>query len=649
MNKIINLDYKWYITYLNFQEKPKEDMMSEDIKNWIKATVPGDIHRDLCSAGVIPEPYFGINADLCRWVEEKDWYYKTIFNLPDIDKSKKIFLIFEGIDTFATIFLNGEKIAENKNMFTFIKVDITEKVCFDKKNILVVKISSPIFSVQIKDKNLSDWYLPRLYSRKAQFNYGWDIAPHLVSIGIWKPVYIKIVDNIEISDIYVKTNSWNAKTAFLKTDVEIKNYFNKDAEVNLILEVLDEKKEKIQEIEKKVIVKKLKKGRIKIPFKISPFKLWWPNGAGEQALYTAIISIKKGSEIIEKKEEEFGIRNIKLIQDKISKDESTFYFVINGKRIFIKGFNWTPADTFPGTIKPERYETLLRMIKETGANMLRVWGGGIYEDEIFYKLCSKLGILIWQDFMFACSKYPDDKEFLKEAEKEAVEVVKRLRRHTCLTIWSGGNENDSFGCGKSHKIGWQILKKVCKKLNPEIPYIPDSPYDPLGKDPNSNLRGDCHLWAHGKSYRDEFFLNGKSKFVSEIGHISVPNLETLLSFMPEDKLWPPFNKYWFYHASDTLRVGWKFRIQSLFDSIKNNNLPEPQNINEFIEFTQDLQAEAYKTFAEYFADLPNCGGILLWNVCDCWPQISDSIIDWYLRPKKVYYKVKEIFLKLKNE
>jgi len=640
---MINLSQNWHLTWCNFQKTPNKELLTGNVKDWLKATVPGDVHLDLFFAGLIPDPYFGLNADLCRWIEEKDWYYRTDFVAPRLSISQKIFLIFEGIDTFATIFLNGEEIARNKNMFTSIKVDITEKIK-KGKNKLAVKIASPVFSVELKDKSLSDWYLPRLYARKAQFNYGWDIAPHLVSIGIWKPVYLKIVKKAIISDLYIQTISWDKKTAFLKAEIEIETY-QENIQAVLILKIFSPEQKKLREITRKFSTRKPQKKKIVIYFDLSPFELWWPNGFGKQSLYQASLSLEQGSELINQREQSFGIKNVRLVQERISRKERSFYFRINGKRIFIKGFNWTPADTFPGTIKPEKYRFLLKMIKETGANMLRVWGGGIYEPEIFYQICSELGIMVWQDFMFACGSYPDDKEFLKEVKEEAKQIVQRLRKHPCLALWSGGNENDCTG--KKHKIGWGVLSQICKNLDPNTPYIPDSPFDPLKKEANCNLRGDSHRWAHGKSYKDKFYLKDKSKFVSEIGHISVPDIKTLSSFLPKNKLWPPFNEYWYYHSSDTLKVGWKNRINSLFESIRNNGLPEPKNLEQLIKTTQDLQAKAYQTWTNYYYHEANCGGILLWNLYDCWPQISDSIISYNLKPKKAYYAVKETFLKLK--
>lgn len=651
MQKSIYLNKGWKLKWTSFRQvRDVEKFLSGSTENWIDAQIPGDVHKDILNAGEGVDFYYGLNADLWRWVEDKDFWYRNDIELPEIGKDETAYLIFEGIDTFSTIYINGKQVWCNKNMFLPVEIDITE-YCRKKKRInLCVKISSPVLSVDLnKDRDINDWNIPRLFARKAQFNYGWDIAPRLISCGIWKDVKIEIYKKARIKDLWVKTKDIKNDQATLEIEIEIE-YFKELKKGEIEIEIYDGE-EKIEVISKSISSKDKK---LKIPLRIKNPKLWWPNGLGEQNLYLCKAILKEKGEIIDEKEGNFGIKKVELIQEKIKEKEYSFYFKINGKKIFIKGFNWTPLDALPGVIEKERYEKVLKLVKEANVNMLRVWGGGIYEKEIFYELCDRYGIMIWQDFMFACGRYPEYKEFLKEVEREAEFVIKSLRKHTCISLWSGGNENDTFRYweeGKSyikHKLSRKVLKNVWKKLNPEIPFIPDSPFSPSGDDPNSDIEGDCHLWAHGKSYKDDFYIKKRPRFISEIGHISVPDKEILLKFIPEEKLWPVFNEYWYYHSSDTLRYGWKYRIRSLFDSIKANNLPEPKNIDELIEATQTLQADAYVFWTEYYYNQPYCNGILLWNVCDCWPQISDSIISYDLKPKKVYYRIKEVFGKLKS-
>lgn len=659
MKTSILLNQGWRLTWRSFGDEGRlSDLLTGPAEGWLAAQVPGDVHLDLMAAGEMPDPFFGLNGDLCRWVEEKDWWYRLDFAGPSISDGERVFLVFDGLDTFATVYLNGKKVATHANMFTPLSVDVTSYYRPDKTNHLAVKLASPVLSVNInEDRNVgSDWNIYRLFARKAQFNYGWDIAPRIVSVGIWQPVRLVIFQCARISDAWVKVFDFNEKEASLELQAEVEALTGEPGkvEVELELEVFGELlspegPHSPPIMEKKVSVP-LSSARtpVHLPFKIEGPRLWWPSGLGEPSLYSYRLTLLENDRPLDRQEGNFGIKSIELVQEPLE-EGSSFYFKVNGRPIFAKGFNWTPADAIPARITPERYEKLVSLVKDANANMLRVWGGGIYEPEVFYDLCDRAGILIWQDFMFACGHYPEHEDFLAEVADEAEYVVKRLRRHSCLALWSGGNENDIFRFWRQgrdylkHRVAREVIAPVCKALNPEVPFIPDSPVSPSGDDPNNTIEGDSHRWAHGTAYKGDFYLKDRSRFVSEIGHISVPDKEVLLSFIPEDKLWPPFNEYWYYHAADTVRVGWKYRIGSLFKSIKESGLPEPGNLEEFIETTQNLQAEAYKTWAEHYASLPECGGILLWNVCDCWPQISDAVIAYPLVPKKAYYAAREVF------
>ncbi|HRR95507.1 MAG TPA: glycoside hydrolase family 2 TIM barrel-domain containing protein, partial [Candidatus Ratteibacteria bacterium] len=585
MRNTIYLNDGWKLCWRSFRdEKDIDKLTTGSTDDWISATVPGDVHIDLLKNGIGPDFYYGLNADLWRWVEEKDWWYRTEINTPNIQHNEVVHIIFEGVDTFSTIFINGEKIITNKNMFTPIEIDITQ-YCKKYQNIkIAVKISSPIFSVDVnKDQKIVGSNLPRMFARKAQYNYGWDIAPRLISIGIWRPVRIETYNCGRIKDFWITIKKLDKKKSILECECEIE-YFkqieNGEVKIEIFEGAIDEQGNKIIETSKKISSKNFP---LKISINLKNPKIWWPNGFGEQNLYSYIVSLKKDGKIIDEKRGNFGIKKIELIQEKLSKSERSFYFKINNKKIFIKGLNWTPLDALPGSIENEKYEKVIKLVKNINANMLRVWGGGIYEPDIFYDLCDKYGIMIWQDFMFACGRYPENKEFLNEVKDEATYVIKRLRKHVCISLWCGGNENDIFRYWEDghnyikHKCR-NVLKKIWEKLNTQIPFIPDSPFSPSENDPNDDKEGDVHLWAHGKSYKDNFYIKKRPKFVSEIGHISVPDKKTLLSFIPDEKLWPVFNEYWYYHSSDTLRVGWKYRINSLFNSIKANNLPQPENI-----------------------------------------------------------------------
>lgn len=642
MRNRIELNDSWRLTGRDFRCSATEDLLTGPTDGWLPASVPGDVHQDLRAANRIPDPYFALNADHCRWVAEKDWFYRCDFDAPAIRPGQRAALVFDGIDTYATIYLSGAEIARNQNMFTPIRVDVTDRIKPGERNQLAVRVASPMFSVEMNDPALTNWYTPRIFSRKAQYNYGWDIAPHLVSVGIWQPVYLEVMDDVALGDIHVRTRGWSKSAARLNADIEF-DAVPGAAECDLVVEVFNPDGATVASL---TSVCKPEKGA-RVPLSISPYRLWWPNGLGEHALYRIRVTLKRGQDILDAREQRFAIRKIETYQETVSIDESSFYFAVNGRKTFMKGINWTPADALPGTIPASKYRTLVEMVKDTGANMMRVWGGGVYEPELFYELCSENGILIWQDFMFSCAAYPETAAFIKEVKAEANAVVRRLRKHACLALWSGGNENDT-SFGRRFNIGWDVLQPICKRLDPDTPRIPDSPFDPAEKEPYTPLRGDSHRWAHGTSYRSDFYLKDVSKFVSEIGHLSVPDIETLKTFIPENKLWPPHNEVWHYHCSDTIKTGWDYRIQSLFRSIEANGLPEPKSLEEFIEVTQTLQAEACRVWTEYYHSQPHCGGILHWNVCDCWPQISDAVINHNLEPKKAYYALKEAFAKISD-
>jgi beta-mannosidase len=624
MKQRIGLNEDWSLTWSAF---------GGELGAWIAATVPGDVHQDMIRAGALPNPYYGLNGDVHRALENWDWFYRRDFIAPRLTPGQRVLLVFEGIDTVANVYLNGLEIARSANMWTPVRVDVTSAMKPDQANKIIVRIAPAT------DPNVQNSGIRPILPRKAQFNFGWDIAPRLVSAGIWRPVYLEIVDTAEISDLRFRIKHCGEQSADLAAEVEIEAPDPAFGGV-LQLEVFAPDGAKVAGA-----VKPARPGRAKIAFKIRPAQLWWPNMNGPQPLYTGRVTLAAGGHILDRRELKFGIRTVELVAGDEKAETGGFFFRVNGKRLFMKGFNWTPADAMPGTITAERYRTLLQRVRDCGANMLRVWGGGLYEPDLFYELCSEYGILIWQDFMFACAKYPSDAKFLREIKREGEAVVRRLRKHTCLALWCGGNENDAMHGGGSHAPGWKVLDKVCCRLDPDTPYIQDSPWLARGVGYVMPSHGrDAHNYWHRDAWQVP--LTDTSDFLSECGKIAVPDLETLRSCIPEDKLWPPHNEYWYYHVTDTERIGFKYRVQCLLDAITGSGMPEPQNIEEFIARSQECQAKFLKRMVEHYAGLPNCGGILLWNVCDCWPQVSDALIAWNLKPKPAYQAVKEVYLRI---
>jgi beta-mannosidase len=284
------------------------------------------------------------------------------------------------------------------------------------------------------------------------------------------------------------------------------------------------------------------------------------------------------------------------------------------------------------------------MAAEANIDMLRVWGGGIYEDKSFWDACDRYGILVWQDFMFGCSLYPQDQPFLNNVTAEAESVVRAFRGHVCLAAWCGDNEIDTL-CGPESGtiISREVLKEVVSRLDGSRPYIVSSPFSEPGRHPNDPESGDCHLWRHTIRPDDPFYTAKSANFVSEMGRISFPDQETIDTFVPADKQWPPNGPLWYYHSSDTNRWRRYRNVADVLESVRNNGYREPENIEELIESTQKIQADAYTCWIEHFGGDPQCWGLLLWNLCDIWPQISDAIISYDLRPKKAYNAVRSAY------
>ena len=652
-----SLNGKWELKYRDHEELVNFSKIDNGRDNWYNAKVPGDVHLDMMEAGLIDNPIFGRNADHCLWMESKDWWYRKVFEVPETFSGKTIYLRFAGLDTFATVFLNKEMIGRHKNMFTPLELDVTKHLKMKGENELFVKVSAPIYGVnpdltkEINNLNVKmrcDELLTAC-TRKAAMSYGWDIAPRLLTIGIWKDVDLLAFDEARIMDVYIHSDEISKQNAVILFEVEVQKEVAGNVKSELEACIGEQRKSiKIEQVDWQQ--------KYTFEFHIKNPQLWWPNGYGDQNLYSCKVRLLKDGVTIDTKESDFGIRKIELIQKPQKNNATSFFFRVNGKDIFIKGFNWTPPDAIFARIDRRRYEELLKLAKECNTNMLRVWGGGIYEKDSFYELCDRLGILVWQDFMLTGLVYPHEKrDFVENLEKEVEFVVKDLRSHACIALWCGDNEADLRWInweGRRHyfnKITRELIPDVLQKLDPERPYVSTSPSSPeLEKDPNDSLSGDRHQYMNGADYKHPDFMHNPCcpRFISETGYVSCPDKEVLSQFLRQEEMWPTDNKVWWYHSSDTRFEGSRSRIQALHQGIKNNGKPEPKNIDEFIKYTQKVQAEALVEWINVAAKNPECGGILFWNLCDCWPQISDSVIAYPCKPKLAYEGLRLAFGKI---
>ena len=637
---IIEINKNW-----QFAEKGKS--------NFLPATVPGCIHTDLIDNKVIPNPYYRSNEDSVQWIENKSWKYKTTFDcdesvlMDDVNE-----LVFEGIDTYCSVFLNGFQLnfgnqKETNNMFREWRTDIKPFLKTKSNKLELIFHSATIYD-SIKASE-SPYELPdsRAYSRKAQYQYGWDWGPRLVTSGIWKPVYIESWNILKIENIFVQPTFISDSLAKVKIQVSIIADYDTEATVEVSLE---NKKTETTKTEVK-----LSPGIniISLYTEIKEPKLWWPNGMGEQNLYTFKINAES-SEFSDTKQVKTGLRDIKLVREKDSIGES-FYFKINEKPFFSKGANYIPPDNFLPRVSLKKYESLVKNAAKANFNMLRVWGGGTYPDSYFYELCDQYGILLWQDFMFACNMYPTDSSFLENCKIEAIENVKRLQNHPSLALWCGNNENkngwedwgwqSSLNYTKSDSTEiWNgylelfenILPTIVKTYNPNIDYWPSSPLWGWGHKECDNF-GDSHYW--GVWWGEEPFEMFKEKvprFMSEFGFQAYPALRSIDKFtIPADRT----------RESSVMKVHQKHpRGEALINKYMKKSFNIPEKFEDYIYVSQLLQAKGMRIGIEaHRRSQPHCMGSLYWQYNDCWPVVSWSSMDYYFNWKALHYAAQNCF------
>lgn len=608
-------------------------------KNWLEASVPGNNFYDLLYHQIIPDPFYGNNEDSIKWVADRDWVYKSTFSVKkDLLSFQNHEIIFNGLDTYSEVFLNDSLILNADNMFRKWVVPINNLL--KKQNTLIIKFHNTS-SREIKKEIDLGYKLPggkKVHTRKAGFHYGWDWGPKIPVSGIWKPVEIISYNNAIIKDLYIEQKEVFDSVANFKINLEL----NVVKSGEYLLEVNNTK-----------YIKQLIKGvqNIDLDFNILKPKLWWPNGYGKQPLYDINVTLIKNKKIISTKKKKIGIRTVKLITSADSTGKN-FYFEINGEAIFMKGANYIPQDNLQNRVTTKKYKTLLDQVIKSNMNMLRVWGGGIYENEVFYNLCDSLGVLVWQDFMFACAMYPDNKSFIENIRLEAIDNVKRLRNHTSIILWCGNNEiaeawqnwgwQSSFSEKEIKKI-YRGYEMIFNKTLPEVvgeltnlPYWESSPQ--LGRgDSNHNNEGDVHYWGVWHDAQPfSTFEEEIPRFMSEFGFQSFPQISTIKSFSEE--------KDWLLDSEIMLSHQKHPRGNSLIQEYMNREYNQPKDFKKFVYASQILQAEGMRIGLEaHRRSQPYCMGTLYWQLNDCWPVASWSSIDYYGNWKALNYVVRDVF------
>lgn len=622
----VSLDGKW-----QFRELGKKEVF--------EGSVPGCVQLDLINNGTLPDPFYASNEVEFYHLEEKDFEYVKEFEVDSLDfKVKK--LVFEGIDTIADIYLNDFYLGKAENMFLRYEFDVSNSIRRGKNTLRVILYSPIKEAERLKRIYQSKYsYSHRSWIRKAQYSYGWDWGPRILQIGIWKSVYLDFHNGLEISDEFVKVKKLSSD--FSNAELEIYAKIKSSIEVNSAqITVFDGENSFII---KPKIFKEDDGYFIKESVIIDNPKLWWPQGCGEPHLYTFEISVKNASESVSKTITT-GIRTVNIIKKKDEYGES-FIFEINRQKIFAKGANWIPADSLLPRLNEMDYKRLIAMAKQANMNMLRIWGGGIYEYDWFYDECDKNGIMVWQDFMFACDIYPDEFDFFVDNfKKEAEYQIKRLRNHPCIVLWCGNNENnwgfrDWWGYGDPEFLGNRIYKKVLpsilSKLDETRPYHISSPFG--GEHPNSENAGDKHTWDIWAGWRDYiYYKKDNPRFVSEFGFQAAPHMDTIKKYIPlKDQT--IFSKVMRMHEKQN--EGLERLIRYMAASVGL-----PKDFESFVYLSQFVQKDAIKLAVEHYrSNKFKTAGALYWQINDCWPVISWASIDYLKRKKALYYESVRIF------
>lgn len=638
--------------------------------NWYPATVPGVVHTDLIDNRIIEDPFFRLNERGVQWVDKEDWEYKTTLDVPaDIFDKDNIQLHFKGLDTYADVFLNDSLILKADNMFREWTADV-KPLLKNKGNELRIYFHSPL-KIDIpkwdalpyqheagNDQSENGGVFNKkvsIFARKAGYHYGWDWGPRLITSGIWRPAYLEGWNDARIANVFYRQDEVTKKKA--KITVQTAILADKDGEALVTIST--------PEIKKNWTTKAhLHKGMnlVETVLSISNPELWWTNGLGEPHLYPFTTQIAMNGNIADTQKDNIGIRSLKVI-NKPDEAGHTFYFELNGVPVFMKGANYIPSDNFLPRVTDEKYEKTILDAVNVNMNMLRIWGGGIYENDIFYDLCDKYGILVWQDFMFACSTFPAKGELMDNIRHEAVENIQRLRNHPSIAIWCGNNECHTawFNWGWKRKyteagyadeirnmqkdLFHNVLAQAVEQNDPTAFYWPSSPYggDPEAKCesglPNWNPNGDGHYWGvwHGKDSIANYNVV-RARFFSEYGFQSFPEYQSVLKYAPEERDHDIYSDVMMAHQ----RGG--SHANGLIEWYLLHEYRKPKDFPSFLYMGQLLQGDAIKTAIEaHRRDMPYCMGTLFWQHNDCWPVASWSSRDYYGRWKAQHYFSKKAF------
>ena len=626
---------------------------------WMPATVPGTVYQDLIACGLIPDPYLDRHEERVQWVAEVAWCYRLVFHVAASERRSAMALVFEGLDTFAQVWLNGEPVLSSDNMFVPARVDVATRLR-DGRNELWLRFDSALLRGRALEAHhgrraLWNGDSSRLYVRKAPYHYGWDWGPTLLTAGPWKPVLLNAAD-CRIVDIHSPV--WLAddfKSARVDVQTKLEGAVCAAAVLRHVLR--DAQGHVIAKTESAAARVHLASLGVPAP------ALWWPASQGAQPLYELRSELIDGGVVVSSRSRRLGLRRVRLLQQAVAGEPGrSFHFEVNGREFFCGGANWIPDDNLLNRITPARYRERVAQAAGAHMTMLRVWGGGIYEDDAFYDACDELGVLVWQDFLFACGLYPAHPAFLASVEAEARAAIGRLRHRASLALWCGNNEDYTlaesvgiYGAGKDlarfdgRAIYEELLPSLCAELDPGRPYWPGSPYTSThegqlnSQDPTIGDRHSWEVWHQSMLPYDQYARVG-ARFVSEFGMQSHPSMAVLeAAIAPEERFLGSRTLQWHNKAHSAVIGPDGHRRLAVYAA---DTLRAPATLEGAVYATQFVQAEAMRHAFEAFRrrwqtpGARSCGGALVWQLNDCWPVTSWALIDSSARAKPAWYSVR---------
>ena len=651
--KTISLDGDWELFYAENKELPS-DVSYRTIAalrlstfSHVPAKVPGNFELDLMRAGIIEDVFFGENPLLAQKRENLHLWYARTF---EADTKKKQKLVFEGLDTYADIYLNGIPLGSTDNMFIAHEFPADNILC--EANELVIHIK-PVFTESRKHPIGAGSFVHLRYNaeslsvRKAAHTFGWDIMPRILSGGIWRSVKLTEVREEYLEEIYLRT------AAIKKTKAVMRLYYQAALKGDFAHEyaLKIEGTCKDSRFEKTI---RLWNASGTDHFDVESPYLWWTKDLGEPNLYAVSATLVHGEEIIDRVTFRTGIRIFDLKRTSLADENGEFCFYLNREPLFVRGTNWVPIDALHSRDK-ERLPRALALLLDSGCNMVRFWGGNVYEDESAYDYCDENGIAVWQDFAMGCATYPQDDRMCEALSREVTAVVKKYRQYTCIALWAGDNECDEAsvfwrprGVDPNRNIlTRRIIPSVLNQHDPERAYIPSSPYIDVHayESGNAGNTPEKHLWGPRDYFKSDFYTTSPASFASETGYHGCPSPESMHKFLSPERVWPwQNNPEWQLHAT-CMELGedaqYAFRLPLMAKQIKVLFDEEPTELDRFAKTSQASQAEAMKFFVERFRSGKwTRTGIIWWNLIDGWPQFSDAVVDYYYARKLAYSVIK---------